>query len=66
MRLKRKALARVALAFVVPAILFSLVWGPFLVHQIQLQSRQAARNYSLPIRPGAVYRAMVRIATIPA
>jgi 4-amino-4-deoxy-L-arabinose transferase-like glycosyltransferase len=66
-RLGRRSLARVALAFVVPAILFALFWGPFLVRQIQLQSRQASSQLFLTDPgPGHVYRSIVRIATIPA
>ena len=67
LRLPRKKLWRVELAFIIPAIVFALVWGPFLLRQHQVQSRQASSQAFLA-DPGAghVYRAIVRVATIPA
>jgi hypothetical protein len=66
-RLPRKNLWRVAAAFVIPAIIFAIAWGPFLLRQHQMQSRQAS-SLSFLADPGAghIHRAIVRLATIPA
>ena len=67
LRLPRKALMRVAWAFVIPAIIFAIIWGPFLLRQHQVQSRQASSQAFLADPgEGHVGRAIVRIATIPA